>query len=62
MEDLGICLKRDQNSGNWKEQMFSGGTLVGKEAVPIKAANRRRKKVVNADRKNKSCGQVDGGI
>ena len=30
--------------------------------VPIKAANRRRKKVVNAERKNKSCGQVDKGI
>ena len=30
--------------------------------LPIKAANRRRKKVVNAKRKNESCGQVDRGI
>ena len=30
--------------------------------IPIKAANRRRKKVVNAERKNESCGQMDRGI
>ena len=37
-------------------------TYITKNILPIKAANRRRKKVVNAERKKESCGQVDRGI